>query len=301
MLCMKNRVCRCNSEGIASLMSGNERIRMVPSVNSRLPTCAHCKFNGDWSWRLYGLCWRCNALHSCLSVVCEERLKWEESHANAADRDDRVESVRNRVYSIIYRCSICAQFVGVHLLLLRVNRACETNTSVTVHHNLDEPLETAVVEQSGLRVVHCSSLTGLAVRLVVRGLLVPRWSALVWLFDSSLLHRWSIAGPSAGLAVPLSLVHRASVCWCIARPSAGLAVPLSLVHCASVCSTRRSCIAGPSLVFQLVHRWSICWSIARPSVPLSLVHRASLWLLLCPSCIADASLVCLLVHRSSVC
>ena len=177
-----------------------------------------------------------------------ERLKWEESQANAADRDDRVESVRNRVYSIIYRCSICAQFVGVHLLLLRVNRACKTNTSVTVHHNLDEPLETAVVEQSGLRVVHCSSLTGLAVRLVVRGLLVPRWSAV---------------GLAVRLVAPASLVHRWSFSW-------------------SIC-------------------WSICWCIAHPSVPLSLVHRASLWLLLCPSCIADASLVCLLVHRSSVC
>ena len=118
------------------------------------------------------------ALHSCESLVCEERLKWQQSQANAADRDDRVESVRNRVYSIIYRCSISMQFVGVQVFLLRVNRACKTNTSVTVHHNLDEPLETAVVEQSGLRVVHCSSLTG--------------------------------------LAVPLSLVHRSSVCWCIA-------------------------------------------------------------------------------------
>ena len=115
-------------------------------------------------------------------------------------------------------------------------------------------------------------------RVVVRGLLVHRWSDCC-----------SVAGPS--------LVHR----WSIARLAVRLAVPLSLVHCASVCSTRRSCIAGPSLVFQLVHRWSICWCIAHPSVPLSLVHRASLWLLLCPSCIADASLVCLLVHRSSVC
>ena len=301
MLCMKNRVCRCNSEGIASLMSGNERIRMVPSVNSRLPTCAHCKFNGDWSWRLYGLCWRCNALHSCESLVCEERLKWQQSQANAADRDDRVQSVRNRVYSIIYRCSISMQFVGVHLLLLRVNRACKTNTSVTVHHNLDEPLETAVVEQSGLRVVHCSSLTGLAVRLVVRGLLVPRWSALVWLFDSSLLHRWSIAGPSAGLAVPLSLVHRSSVCWCIARPSAGasrvrLLVWLFLCH---------SCIVRPSARLvapaSLVHRWSFSWSIAGPSAGPSRVP-----LFLCHSCIARPSGCCSvprasLMRRSSAC
>ena len=204
-------------------------------------------------------------------LCVKERLKWEESHANAADRDDRVESVRNRVYSIIYRCSICAQFVGVHLLLLRVNRACKTNTSVTVHDNLDEPLETAVVEQSGLRVVHCSSLTGLAVRLVVRGLLVPRWSALVWLFDSSLLHRWSIAGPSAGLAVPLSLVHRASVCWCIAGPSV----------CSSGCCSvpRASCVR--LLDSSLLHRWSIAGLSADPSLVHLLVH--------------------LLVHRSSIC
>ena len=222
-----------------------------------------------------------------------ERLKWEESHANAADRDDRVESVRNRVYSIIYRCSICAQFVGVHLLLLRVNRACKTNTSVTVHHNLDEPLETAVVEQSGLRVVHCSSLTGLAVRLVVRGLLVPRWSALVWLFDSSLLHRWSIAGPSAGLAVALLLVHRWSIAgpsaglavalslvhrWCITGPSAGLAVPLSLVHRWSVCWSGCCSVPRASRVRLLVHRWSICWSICWSGC--SSVTRASLVFLL---------------------
>ena len=146
-----------------------------------------------------------------------ERLKWEESHANAADRDDRVESVRNRVYSIIYRCSICAQFVGVHLLLLRVNRACKTNTSVTVHHNLDEPLETAVVEQSGLRVVHCSSLTGLAVRLVVRGLLVPRWSAVGLavrlVAPASLVHRWSICWSGCCSVARASLVHRWSICW----------------------------------------------------------------------------------------
>ena len=75
MLCMKNRVWKCNSEGIASLMSRNERIRMVPSVNSRSPTRAHCEFNGHWSGRLYGLCWGCNALHSCLSVVREREIE----------------------------------------------------------------------------------------------------------------------------------------------------------------------------------------------------------------------------------
>ena len=204
-------------------MSRNERIRMVPSVNSRLPTCVPCEFKGDWSWRLYGLAIHYNLLYR-LCVI--ERLKWEESHANAADRGDRVESVRNRVYSIIYRCSICAQFVGVHLLLLRVNRACKTNTSVTVHHNLDKPLETAVVELSGLPVAHCSSLTGL----------LESWSVacsslvgllLVWLFDSSLLHRWSIAGPSAGA----SLIHLFLCHSCIARPSGCCSVPrASLMH-----------------------------------------------------------------------
>ena len=161
-----------------------------------------------------------------------ERLKWEESHANAADRDDRVESVRNRVYSIIYRCSISMQFVGVQVFLLRVNRACKTNTSVTVHHNLDEPLETAVVEQSGLRVVHCSSLTGLAVRLVVRGLLVPRWSAV---------------GLAVRLVAPASLVHRWSVCWsgCSSVPRASL-VRLLVHRWVGECGTigRRGCSSG---------------------------------------------------------
>ena len=63
LLCMKNRVWKCNSEGIASLMSRNERIRRPSSVNSRFPTCAHCEFNGDWSWRLHGLCWRCTLVN----------------------------------------------------------------------------------------------------------------------------------------------------------------------------------------------------------------------------------------------
>ena len=200
------------------------------------------------------------------------RWKWEESQANAADRDDRVQSVQNRVYSIIYRCSISVQFVGVQLLLLRVNHACKACTAsiaVAVGSNVDEPLEAAVVELSGLPVVHCSSLTGL-------------------------LESWSVACSSVCwsgcCSVPrASLVHR----WSIARLSVRLAVPLSLVHCASVCSTRRSCIAGPSLVHRwsiagpslvhllvhlLVHRSSICSSVTRASrvplaVALSLVHR----------------------------
>ena len=65
------------------------------------------------------------------------------------------------------------QFVGVQVFLLRVNRACKTNTSVTVHHNLDEPLETAVVVSSGLRV------DGYGVRFVAVGREVEEPSAVV--------------------------------------------------------------------------------------------------------------------------
>ena len=78
----------------------------------------------------------CILLHR---LCVKERLKWEESHANAADRDDRVQSVRNRVYSIIYSSFISVQFVGVHLLLLRVNHACKACTAsiaVAVGSNL---------------------------------------------------------------------------------------------------------------------------------------------------------------------
>ena len=169
------------------------------------------------------------------------------------------------MYSIIYRCSISVHFLGVHLLLLYVNRACKACTAsiaVAVGSNLDKPLEAVVVEQSRLPVVHCSSLTGL-------------------------LESWSVACSSiVGLGVALSLVHRWSICWCIARPS----IPLSLVHRASVCSTRRSCIAGPSLV----HRWSFSWSIAGPSAGASLIH-----LFLCHSCIARPS-GCCSVPRASL-
>jgi len=80
------------------------------------------------------------------------RLKWQQKCANAADRGDRVESVYTRVYSIIYRCSISMQFVGVQVFLLRVNHACETNRVIAVDNNLDKPLEAAVVELSRLRV-----------------------------------------------------------------------------------------------------------------------------------------------------
>ena len=179
------------------------------------------------------------AMHCILlsRLYIMERLKWQQSQANAADRGDRVQSVRNRVYSIIYSSFISVQFVGVQVFLLHVNRACKAYTAsiaVAVGSNLDELLEAVVVELSHLPVVHCSSLTGL-------------------------LESWSVAC--------------SSVCW------------------SGCCSVARA---------SLVHRWSIARLSVRLAVPLSLVHRASLWLLLCPSCIADASLVCLLVHRSSI-
>ena len=218
------------------------------------------------------------------------RLKWEESHANAADRGDRVQSVRNRVYSITYRCSISMQFVGVQVFLLRVNRACKACTAsiaVAVGSNLDKPLEAVVVEQSHLPVVHCSSLTGL----------LESWSvacsSIVGLGVAlSLVHRWSIAGPSRVCLFVCLFVWLFLCPSCIVRPSARLVAPASLVH--------RWSIAGPSLV----HRWSIAgpslvhrWSIAGPS----LIH-----LFLCHSCIARPSGCCSvprasLMRRSSAC
>ena len=206
------------------------------------------------------------------------RWKWEESQANAADCDDRVESVRNRVYSIIYRCSISVQFVGVQLLLLRVNHACKACTAsiaVAVGSNLDKPLEAVVVELSGLPVVHCSSLTGLLESWSVACSSVC-WSGCCSVARASLVHHWSVCWSGCCSVARASLVHR----WSIARLSVRLAVPLSLVHCASVCSTRRSCIAGPSLVHLLVHL---------------LVHRA----FLCHSCIARPS-GCCSVPRASL-
>ena len=156
------------------------------------------------------------------------RWKWEESQANAADCDDRVQSVRNRVYSIIYRCSISVQFVGVQLLLLRVNHACKACTAsiaVAVGSNVDEPLEAAVVELSGLPVVHCSSLTGLLVSWSVA------CSSIVGLGVAlSLVHRWSIAGLSAGPSRVCLFVWLFLCPSCIVRPSARLVAPASLVH-----------------------------------------------------------------------
>ena len=156
------------------------------------------------------------AMHCTLvyRLCVKERLKWEESQVNAADRGDRVQSVHTRVYSIIYRCSICAQFVGVQFFLLRVNHDCKANRVIAVDSNLDDPLEATMVELSGL-LVHCSSLTGLSVRLVVRGLLVCLF------FCHSCIARLPVrsthrsctarlsAGPSVGVMIAAaSLLHR---------------------------------------------------------------------------------------------
>ena len=182
---------------------------------------------------MYGLAMPCILLHP---LYIMERLKWQQKCANAADRGDRVQSVRNRVYSIIYRSSISVQFVGVQFFLLRVNHDCKANRVIAVDSNLDKPLEAVVVEQSRLPVVHCSSLTGL----------LESWSvacsSIVGLGVAlSLVHRWSIAGASR---VPLFLCPS-----CIVRPSARLVAPASLVH-----------------------RWSFSWSIAGPSAGASLIH-----------------------------
>ena len=111
------------------------------------------------------------------------RLKWQQKCANAADRGDRVESVYTRVYSIIYRCSISVQFVGVQVFLLRVNRACETNRVIAVHDNLDELLEAAVVELPRLRVDRNR------VRLVAVGGEVEEPSAVVRASEERMVER----------------------------------------------------------------------------------------------------------------
>ena len=196
---------------------------------------------------MYGLAMPCILLHR---LYIMERLKWQQKCANAADRGDRVQSVRNRVYSIIYRCSISVQFVGVQFFLLRVNHDCKANRVIAVDSNLDKPLEAVVVEQSRLPVVHCSSLPGL-------------------------LESWSVACSSiVGLGVALSLVHRASLCSSVPRASCVRLLDSSLLHRWSIAGLS----AGPSLVHLLVHRSSICSSVTRASrvplaVALSLVHR----------------------------
>ena len=196
---------------------------------------------------MYGLAMPCILLHP---LYIMERLKWQQKCANAADRGDRVQSVRNRVYSIIYRSSISVQFVGVQFFLLRVNHDCKANRVIAVDNNLDKPFEAVVVEQSRLPVVHCSSLPGL-------------------------LESWSVACSSiVGLGVALSLVHRASLCSSVPRASCVRLLDSSLLHRWSIAGLS----AGPSLVHLLVHRSSICSSVTRASrvplaVALSLVHR----------------------------
>ena len=78
---------------------------------------------GEFVARWVSVAMHCNLLYLLWMI---ERLKWEESHANAADRGDRVESVYTRVYSISNRWSICVHFLKVHLLLLPANHACES-------------------------------------------------------------------------------------------------------------------------------------------------------------------------------
>ena len=203
---------------------------------------------------MYGLAMPCILLHP---LYIMERLKWQQKCANAADRGDRVQSVRNRVYSIIYRSSISVQFVGVQFFLLRVNHDCKANRVIAVDSNLDKPLEAVVVEQSRLPVVHCSSLPGL-------------------------LESWSVACSSiVGLGVALSLVHRASLCSSVPRASCVRLLDSSLLHRWSIAGLS----AGPSLVHLLVHRSSICSSVTRAS-------RVCLFVRL----IAPAPLVFLLVH-----
>ena len=109
---------------------------------------------------MYGLAIHCYPVNR---LYIMERLKWQQKCANAADRGDRVQSVRNRVYSIIYRCSISVQFVGVQFFLLRVNHDCKANRVIAVDSNLDDPLEATMVVSSGLRV------DGHGVRLVAVG------------------------------------------------------------------------------------------------------------------------------------
>ena len=173
---------------------------------------------------MYGLAIHCYPVNR---LYIMERLNWEQSHANAADRGDQFQSVRNRVYSIIYSSFISVQFVGVQVFLLRVNRACKACTAsiaVAVGSNLDELLEAVVVELSHLPVVHCSSLTGLLESWSVACSCIVRPSARL-VAPASLVHRWSfswsIAGPSAGA----SLIHLFLCHSCIARPSGCCSVP----------------------------------------------------------------------------
>ena len=77
---------------------------------------------------------------------------------------------------------------------------------------------------------------------------VPR-ALCVRLLDSSLLHRWSIAGPSAGPSAGASLIHLFLCHSCIARPSGCCSVPrASLMRRSSACL----CTARPSACAPLV-------------------------------------------------
>ena len=145
-----------------------------------------CSLRIQWRLELplYGL-----AIHYILlyRLYILARLKWQQTQANAADRGDRVQSVRNRVYSITYRSSISVQFMGVQFFLLRVNHACETNRVIAVDNNLDKPLEATMVEQSRLRVDRYR------VRLVAVGGEVEESSAVVSASEERLVER-GVAG-----------------------------------------------------------------------------------------------------------
>ena len=102
------------------------------------PSAVECEFayTDLCSWSIqWGLEWESVARWLALQMGCNpvyllcmiERLKWQESHANAADRGDRVESVYTRVYSISHRYSISVHFLGVQVFLLPANHGCETS------------------------------------------------------------------------------------------------------------------------------------------------------------------------------
>ena len=74
LLCVNNRVCECNCEAVRSRMSWNERIRVLPSANSRIPTCAHDQFDADWSCKYTAFSWHCILLYR---LYIMERLKWQ--------------------------------------------------------------------------------------------------------------------------------------------------------------------------------------------------------------------------------
>ena len=90
------------------------------------------------------------AMHCILlsRLYIMERLKWQQSQANAADRGDRVQFMYTRVYSITYRGSISVHFLRVQLFLVRVNHACTTNRTLAAHDFIHEGSQAAAVHSS---------------------------------------------------------------------------------------------------------------------------------------------------------